>query len=183
MATLRRTLYSISLFGLISCGGDTTNAGPADHSLHGIDAAAGGGSSIDKAGLEKVVHALSARFHSKVQAQKAGYVEDTFCVASPDGGMGYHWVNEALVDPAFDPLKPEVMLYSPDAKGKPRLAAVEYIVIDVGQDPPTFEGHPFDVGGTPVPVPHWSLHVWVHRDNPSGVFAPWNPDVSCPDPT
>jgi hypothetical protein len=24
----------------------------------------------------------------------------------------------------------------------------------------------------------WALHAWVGRDNPSGVFADWNPRVS-----
>jgi hypothetical protein len=56
---------------------------------------------------------------------------------------------------------------------------VEYIVINVGQPAPTFGGQAFDVGGTPVPVPHWSLHVWLWKDNPSGQFAAFNPDVSC----
>jgi len=56
---------------------------------------------------------------------------------------------------------------------------VEYIVINVGQPQPSFDGHPFDVGGTPVPVPHWSLHAWVHLDNPNGVHTPFNPSVSC----
>jgi hypothetical protein len=25
----------------------------------------------------------------------------------------------------------------------------------------------------------WALHVWVWRNNPSGLFADWNPRVSC----
>jgi hypothetical protein len=25
----------------------------------------------------------------------------------------------------------------------------------------------------------WALHVWTHRANPSGLFAPWNPRVHC----
>jgi hypothetical protein len=25
----------------------------------------------------------------------------------------------------------------------------------------------------------WYLHVWVWQENPSGVFADWNPDVKC----
>jgi hypothetical protein len=45
---------------------------------------------------------------------------------------------------------------------------------------PYFDGHLFDIGGTPVRLPHWSLHVWVHQDNPSGVFNPWNPSIVCP---
>lgn len=131
--------------------------------------------------LTKQVHAATARFHSTVQAKKAGYAETHECVAVPGlGGMGYHWANESLVDPVFDALRPEVMLYEADRNGNLKLVAVEYIVIDVGQPAPTFAGQPFDVGGTPVPVPHWSLHVWLHKPNPTGVFMPFNPDVSCP---
>lgn len=58
--------------------------------------------------------------------------------------------------------------------------AVEYIVINAGQPAPTLGGQAFDLGGTPVPVPHWSLHVWLWKDNPNGAFAAFNPDVSCP---
>jgi hypothetical protein len=25
----------------------------------------------------------------------------------------------------------------------------------------------------------WALHVWTHRTNPRGLFAPWNPRVHC----
>jgi hypothetical protein len=25
----------------------------------------------------------------------------------------------------------------------------------------------------------WTLHVWTHRTNPSGLFASWNPRVHC----
>ena len=27
--------------------------------------------------------------------------------------------------------------------------------------------------------PHYDLHVWLYRDNPSGMFAQFNPNVSC----
>lgn len=166
---------------LVSCGGGEAT-GPVDHaSLHGIEAAKGGGSSIDAAGLDQVVKALSSRYKSKTQAHKAGYLEEDFCVAVPDlGGMGYHWANPDLVDPVFDPLQPEVVLYAPDGRGGTELVAVEYVVIDVGQPRPSFAGYPFDVGGAPIPADHWTLHVWVHKTNPSGLHAPFNPDVSCP---
>jgi hypothetical protein len=130
--------------------------------------------------LLKAVRKATSRYDSTVQAQRAGYTPDDHCVEVPGlGGMGYHWANEGLVDLVFDPLKPEVMLYAPGPGGNLRLVGVEYIVIDVGQDPPMFGDQPFDVGGTPVPVDHWSLHVWIHEDNPSGLFAPFNPNVSC----
>ncbi len=64
--------------------------------------------------------------------------------------MGYHWVNPGLIDPVFDPLRPEVVLYAPGNGGNLRLVGVE-----------------------------WTLHVWVHEDNPDGVFAKYNPNVSC----
>ncbi len=133
------------------------------------------------ADLLKAVHSATARYHSTVQATKAGYVEASPCVAVPGlGGMGFHWSNDAIVDPVFDPLVPEAVLYAPNKQGKLKLVAVEYIVIDVGQPAPKFGDQPFDVGGTPVPVPHWSLHAWVHQDNPNGVFTPFNPTVVCP---
>ena len=94
--------------------------------------------------------------------------------------MGYHWVNPSLVDPVFDPRHPEVVLYANGPGGKLRLVALEYIVIDIGQDRPMFGDHPFDIGGTPVPDPHWSLHVWLYEENPNGIFTPFNPKIVCP---
>jgi hypothetical protein len=130
--------------------------------------------------LVKEVRQVISRFHSSTLATAAGYVEDSPCVAAPGlGGMGFHWVNHSLVDPVFDALNPETLLYERAKNGQLRLTGVEYTVIDIGQTPPTFDGQAFDVGGSPVPVPHWTLHVWLQKENPSGIFAPFNPDVSC----
>jgi len=130
--------------------------------------------------LAREVRQATARFSSTTQATNAGYAVASPCVAGPAGGMGFHWLNQGLVDPVFDPTSPEAVLYDPGPDGHLKLVAVEYIVIDVGQPAPTFDGHPFDVGGTPVPVPHWSLHVWLFQENPNGLFTPFNPTVSCP---
>ncbi|HEY0732919.1 MAG TPA: hypothetical protein VGD33_10910, partial [Chitinophagaceae bacterium] len=72
------------------------------------------------------------------------------------------------------------MLYASAGNGKLRLVAVEYIVINVGQPAPMFGTQPFMVGGTPVPAPHWSLHVWLYENKPAGMFVPFNPNISCP---
>jgi hypothetical protein len=134
--------------------------------------------------LLKSVRQATARFNSTTQALRAGYQPDDHCVAVPGlGGMGYHWVNEDLVGPFWDPREPQVLLYAPGRGGNLRLVGVEYIVIDVPdieQEHPHFGDQPFDVGGTPIPDPHWSLHVWLYEDNPNGMFAPFNPNVSCP---
>jgi hypothetical protein len=45
------------------------------------------------------------------------YEADPHCVAHPQlGGTGQHWVNQAPVDPSFDPLAPEVRLSGPELR-------------------------------------------------------------------
>ncbi|HEX6335239.1 MAG TPA: hypothetical protein VFZ78_13490 [Flavisolibacter sp.] len=131
--------------------------------------------------LLKDVRSATSRFNSTQQAIKAGYTPDNHCVSVPGlGGMGYHWANFALVDPVFDPLKPEVVLYATGPGGNLKLVAIEYIVVNTGQARPSFEGELFNIGGTPLQIPHWSLHVWLHEPNPNGMFTPFNPNISCP---
>lgn len=131
--------------------------------------------------LLKSVRNATANFNSTNQAIMFGYVPDEHCVSAPGlGGMGYHWANPSLIDPIFEPTKPEVVLYATGLGGNLRLVAIEYIVINVGQPAPLFGDQPFDVGGTPVPVPHWSLHVWLYENNPAGMFTPFNPNITCP---
>ena len=126
-------------------------------------------------GLLKAVRGATARYNSTAQALEAGYQPDTHCVP----GMGYHWLNASLVDPVFDPLNPEVVIYAHDANGRLRVVAVEYVVIDAGQPQPDFAGRAFDVGGTPVPLPHWSQHVWLYEANADGVLTNFNPAIAC----
>ncbi len=133
-----------------------------------------------EAKLIKSVHSANAKYNSSSLAIMDGYQPDDHCVSVPGlGGMGYHWANPALVDETFDPLKPEVLLYAKGPGGNLRLIGVEYIVINAGQARPVFGNQPFEVGGTPLPMPHWSLHAWVFEPNPSGMFAPFNPNIIC----
>lgn len=182
MTNINVTMRSVvAVVVLAACNEDRTTTAPVAnlHDHHAVAAA----SPIGGAGksLLKKVHSVAARFNSTKQAERAGYAADPFCVASPAGGMGHHWLNTTLVDPVFDPLNPEVILYAPDKNGKLKLVAVEYIVINTGQGAPTFDGQAFDVGGSPPEQrPHWTLHVWIGEPNPSGLFAPFNPNVNCP---
>lgn len=127
------------------------------------------------------VKRATAKYQRVEVAIADGYMEASHCVYNEElgAGMGYHFVNQELVDPVFDPLVPEALLFERDKNGKFKLVGVEYIVIDVGQPHPHFGNHPFDVGGTPVPVDHYSLHVWVWKHNPLGMYFPYNPNVSC----
>jgi hypothetical protein len=98
--------------------------------------------------------------------------------------MGYHWPNSPLVDASFEPLRPEVLLYATAPTGQLGLVAAEYVVVDVGQAHPAFADQHFDVGGVPpltdAGIDHWSLHVWLCEQNPNGIFARWNPRITCP---
>lgn len=133
--------------------------------------------------LLKAVRQATARYHSMTQATHAGYVAEAHCVQTPAGAMGIHWPKQSLMDANFNAVEPEVLLYAPAANGKQRLVAVEYVVIDIGQPRPEFAGQPFDIGGVPPllaqGIPHWSLHVWLYEENPTGLFAPFNPQLSC----
>ena len=171
-------LTAMMLIGVSSC--KKQNDALIDPAEKNAEAVALNKSANTTAELAKSVRNAAARFHSTTQAIAAGYQPSHDCVSVPGmGGMGYHWVNPSLVDPVFDPLKPEAVLYAPGPGGKLKLIAVEYLVINAGQPAPVFGTQPFDVGGSPIPVPHWSLHAWLFEENPSGMFAPFNPNVSC----
>ena len=179
-----RALAGVVFVGFLVAGCDrgATVTEPLSGALHN-HAVVAATSPVAGAGnaLVKELHSLASRFHSTKQAENAGYAADPVCVEVPAlGGMGHHWANTALVDPVFDATQPEVMLYAPTKNGKLELVAVEYIVVNTGQARPSFDGHLFDVGGAPIPVAHWTLHVWIGKPNPSGLFAPFNPDVDCP---
>jgi len=139
-------------------------------------------SKMKQTDLLKEVRQATSRFHSTTQALKYNYTPAEECVEVPGlGGMGYHWVNQGLVDATFNPLQPEAVLYAPGPGGNLRLIAVEYIVLNVnGNVPrPYFGSQPFDTRGTPLPVDHYSLHVWLYEENPNGLFTPFNPVISC----
>ena len=175
--------FSAGVIALVSISGCDPQAGTEPSmNLHDRTALAAA-SPLGGAGGEllKELHAAVSRFHSTKQAEMAGYLADPHCVEVEGvGAMGHHWVNPALVDGVFEPTRPEALLYAPDERGKMRFLGVEYIVLNTGQPAPAFDGQPFDVRGTPDPRPHWTLHVWLAKKNPSGLFAPLNPDVTCP---
>ncbi len=140
-------------------------------------------------GLAQVRQA-TAEYHKVSNALADGYVATEHCVAVPGvGGMGYHYVNPALIgDPSIDPLKPEVLLYAPKPNGVLKLVAVEYLAVDADQDLSTDEDRP-DLFGVPFNGPmlghepgmpiHYDLHAWIWKGNPDGLFADFNPKVSC----
>jgi hypothetical protein len=106
----------------------------------------------------------------------------------PPAAMGIHYVNGDYVrDPAVDPSKPEALVYEPEKNGQLRLVALEYVTFQAAWDashssPPSLFGQTFNFTPSPnrfgLPA-FYSLHVWIWKNNPDGMFAMWNPDVTC----
>ena len=123
------------------------------------------------------------------------------------GGMGIHYFRPDLLGITAPPnprvdgngthtdfRNPAILIYEPRADGSLELVAVENLVFkkawhDAGnKGRPTFQGveydYMFDDPKTQIDEahmfePHYDRHVWVHRDNPNGVFAQFNPTVTC----
>ena len=123
------------------------------------------------------------------------------------GAMGVHYFRPDLLGITAPPnprvggtgthtdfLKPAILIYEPQADGALELVAVENLVFIEAWEaaghkaPPTYRGKSFDRmqddPSTPVDEahmfePHYDLHVWLYRENPNGVFAQFNPSVSC----
>jgi hypothetical protein len=138
--------------------------------------------------------AATAKFQqfSAAAAGGRGELKDAVgiaCIDAPGlGAMGIHWVKGSIVgDGAVNPTDPEAVIYEPQANGWMPLVAVEYVVFQADWDKnhssrPSLFGQQFNF--TPSPnrfglPPFYSLHAWLWKNNPSGMFAPWNPNVSC----
>ena len=124
------------------------------------------------------VRAATAKYHNVQEAIEDGYAPLSPCVALPSGpAMGIHYVNVPKVDANISVEEPEVLIYLPDAEGDLTLVAVEYMIPTVfSPNAPRLMGQQFHPG----PQSTWTLHAWIWRNNPSGIFADFNPKISCP---
>jgi hypothetical protein len=123
------------------------------------------------------------------------------------GAMGIHFFRPDLLGITAPPSprvdgngthtdfrQPSILIYEPQADGSLQLVAVENLVFAAAwhaaghAGPPTFHGVPYDsmkddpdtaVDEAHMFAPHYDRHVWIYRDNPNGVFTPFNPAVSC----
>lgn len=173
------------------------------------EAAAGGASraaACDAAcqqDLERA-QAATARYQDVRMAVLDGFAPTARCVEgegdgreAPEGnrgGMGEHFLNlPRFADSRLDVTQPEVLVYVPQGPSGRRLVAVEYSVpvmqdglpyfgeqVPTRAESPTLFGQRFWLAKhSPVQPWAWELHAWLWQDNPDGVFAPFNPTVSC----
>lgn len=145
--------------------------------------------------------AATAQYHKESKALADGFFSTFECVSVPGlGAMGVHYVNPArMMDTSVDPSHPEALLYLPQNDGTMRLVGLEYIAPVLSNGIPWFGGpsSPPPVIDNPAPVLfgqafdgpmpghepgqpwHYDLHVWAWRDNPRGLFFPFNSKLSC----
>jgi hypothetical protein len=140
------------------------------------------------------VRQATTKYHDVNVALADGFIPTPDCVQSSDGVMGIHYINPArLLDPAINILEPEILLYVKSGNGL-KLLGVEYFY-GIGAPDTKLDDLPRPLPASPVifgrpldgPMelhepgqpPHYDLHVWVWTANPSGIFAPFNPNVSC----
>lgn len=131
--------------------------------------------------LSEVRNATSS-FHNFDNAIGAGWNTPLSpCVVHPQlGGMGYHYGRMEFFDGRINHLEPQVLLYEPLENGGLEFVGVEYII--------PFEIHPSDEEPPVIfeqeyhqnhELGFWALHVWTEKENPSGMFADFNTNVSC----
>ena len=123
------------------------------------------------------------------------------------GAMGIHFFRPDLLGITAPPnprvdgngthtdfRKPAILIYEPQPDGSLELVAVENLVFQKSwhaagnKKPPSFQGVEYDtmqddpatkIDEAHMFEPHYDRHVWIYRDNPHGVFAQFNPRVSC----
>ena len=134
--------------------------------------------------------AATQQYHDAAVAVQDGFHATNVCAELPDGsaGMGFHYVNFGRIDGDLIIEEPEVVIYAPTGNGHRKLVAFEYLIPDADQnlatddDRPSLFGQAFDgpmLGHEPGMPIHYDLHVWAWEANPDGIFAQWNPNVSC----
>ncbi|MFL5619086.1 MAG: hypothetical protein ACJ79A_11935 [Gemmatimonadaceae bacterium] len=177
---------SLLLLGFALLGGCTEPANTTG-TMYPQDAAAAikGAASVSENTDLATLHAATARFHRyEAVAKDAGYtfLFMNMCMVdqSPDkaGGMGYHYVNTDLLDGKVEVDKPEALLYEPEANGQLRLVAVEYVIPKdawTADTLPRLFGQQLKLNAFNL----YALHVWAWENNPSGIYANWNPRVNC----
>jgi hypothetical protein len=136
----------------------------------------------------------TAAFNDPAAALAAGYdlltdAADLACIDQPGAGtMGIHYVKGSLVQAGtIDVARPQALVYERTPEGQLQLAAVEYVVLQAGWDvghgtPPSLFGEEFML--TPADNRYglpafYSLHAWIWKENPMGMFSMWNPSASC----
>ena len=151
---------------------ELANASPAEPSAYG-------GEVVDGYARVRAATAAYRVLDSAVAKGYAASVPQCF-TDSTQGAMGYHHLNRGYVDNRIEIDKPEILLYERKADGSYGLNGVEYIipyrVWPKDSVPPKLMGRDMFKS---EPLQLWYMHMWVWTPNNAGLFADWNPAVTC----
>lgn len=188
---MRRTpLLFLGILLVAGCSDPIPTSSATTHepqAASALSSAFAASSSVENRDLA-TLRAATARFQRFDVAKDAGYTYLFMNMCMEDngpasaGGMGYHYVNTSLLDAKVDVSTPEALLYEPGPNGQLHLVAVEYVIPKAAwtsTQPPMLFGQTFKLNAFDL----WALHVWVWDNNPSGMYADWNPRVSCANAT
>jgi hypothetical protein len=171
------------LIFLAACTADSSTA--SSQALATPKAAVAATSLTTPAQIEKDLATLRrtvAPFRRFGEARESGWsTKITSCMSDATlGGMGFHYGKVGFIDGVVRPDQPELLVYEPQADGKLRFVAVEFVIpytFHARSDAaPVLFGREFSQNDR---FQLWGLHVWVGADNPNGLFTAWNPRVSC----
>jgi len=132
--------------------------------------------------LEAAWEALTP-YYSGAKAEENGYMNTEKCITTEKGGYGVPFVNTDFT--GTDLHRPGVLLYRLASSWTYNAMGVEWYVPAASTDsPPSMFGRPFD-GPMESHSPksdqpeHYGLHAWLFNANPNGIFARYNPTISC----
>ena len=208
MKSIRFPFAALALTGAVALAGceTTPTESPAavdglhaDHSAHVTNARPAAPPALGAPDLA-MIRAGSAPYRNEARAVAAGFVDVSGCVDAPPipgfpftGAMGHHYVNfDRLEDIGVDPSRPEILLYFPNAQGRMELVGVEFAVnaeawhaLHGADVYPEVAGVRFDPpnpqADNRIVQTSYTLHVWNWKENPYGMFAPFNGALSCPE--
>jgi hypothetical protein len=198
MRAIRLPIVSLGLLIAVSaCGAVQPTPGPGEPTLAEVRAATERFQDVNVALAEGYVR------------DPANLCETAEMMGRPaaQGAMGVHYFRPDLLGVTAPPSPrvngtgtytdfhlPAILIYEPQADGSMQLVAVENLVFQASwreagnTSPPTFHGVAYDnmVDDPATPAdeahnfePHYDRHVWIYRENSAGVFAPFNPAVTC----
>ena len=157
-----------SLLAFSACSKDDDNGGETQEQM------------IEK--MLNEVRQLTSGLQTMEAAAAAGWDTDlSGCVEHPEeGGMGHHIVRMEYIDGRVNHMEPQILLFEPHTNGTFELVGVEYIIpfgiLPADAEAPELFFHKFHQNQH---LEIWALHVWTEKENPSGIFNDWNPNVSC----
>ncbi|MBC7842635.1 MAG: hypothetical protein H7099_09990 [Gemmatimonadaceae bacterium] len=190
----RSSIPSLSLAIVVllaGCARDAATAPLPDDALPSasIDANGAGASRIRQALLLAKIAAATAKYQRESVAVNDGYTFITPCFFSAVGlgARGQLYRKTPLLDGLIDPKQPEILLYEPQEDGQMKLVGVHFVVLAAPWDAanpgvvPMLGSEPLRDRRAPgaAPFPSYSIFVALWRRNPSGLYADFNPAVSC----